>query len=89
MSIVGWILIGIIAGLLSEVIGKRSAGGLLADIIIGIEGAIVGGFTVGLLKNKDFLFTLNLDSLLAAAIGAGLVLLFYRFFTDERRNFDQ
>ena len=43
MGIIGWIIIGIIAGWLAEKIMKRNHG-LLTNLVVGVVGAIIGGF---------------------------------------------
>lgn len=45
MDILGWIILGFIAGALSgAVVGGRTARGCLPNVVVGIVGAIVGGF---------------------------------------------
>jgi uncharacterized membrane protein YeaQ/YmgE (transglycosylase-associated protein family) len=76
MSILAWLVLGLIAGFLGSKIVNKSGEGILLDIILGIVGAVVGGW----------LFTrfgaagvtgLNLYSLLVAVVGAVVVLVLY------------
>ena len=54
LSIIGWIIIGFLAGALSGlVVRNRTAGGCLANILIGILGGIIGGFLARELLNKE------------------------------------
>jgi len=75
MSIIGWIILGLIAGLGSKIVNKTGEGFFL-DIVLGIVGAIVGGviFTaVGATGVTGF----NLYSMFVAVVGAIVVLVLY------------
>ena len=76
MSIFSWLILGLIAGYIcSKIVNKRGEG-LIRDIILGIVGAIVGGWlfrTVG----ASGVTGLNIYSLVVAVIGAIVVLLVY------------
>ena len=72
MSIVAWIVLGLIAGwLASLVVGGDH--GILGDILLGIVGALVGGFLSSVLLGID-VTGFNLPSLLIAVVGAILVI---------------
>jgi uncharacterized membrane protein YeaQ/YmgE (transglycosylase-associated protein family) len=76
MSIFGWILLGLISGFLASKIVNRTGEGFFLDIILGIVGAIVGGFiftAVGASGITGF----NLYSMVVAVIGAIVVLVTY------------
>jgi uncharacterized membrane protein YeaQ/YmgE (transglycosylase-associated protein family) len=76
MSIFGWILLGLISGFVASKIVNRAGEGFFLDIILGIVGAIVGGFiftTVGASGITGF----NLYSMVVAVIGAIVVLVTY------------
>ena len=76
MSILAWIILGLIAGFIgSKLINKRGEG-LVLDIILGIVGAIVGGWVFNTFGASG-VTGLNLYSLLVAVIGAVLVLVIY------------
>ena len=70
MSIIGWIIIGAIAGFLAEKIMKRDHG-LLTNIVVGIVGGVVGGWLLSLigLGSGGWLWTL-----FTAVLGACLLL---------------
>ena len=76
MSIFSWLLLGLIAGYIGSKIVNKRGEGLIRDIILGIVGAIVGGWlfrTVG----ASGVTGLNIYSLVVAVIGAIVVLLIY------------
>jgi uncharacterized membrane protein YeaQ/YmgE (transglycosylase-associated protein family) len=76
MSILGWIFLGLISGFIASKIVNRSGEGFFLDIILGIVGAIVGGFiftAVGASGVTGF----NLYSMVVAVIGAIVVLVVY------------
>jgi uncharacterized membrane protein YeaQ/YmgE (transglycosylase-associated protein family) len=76
MSIFGWTLLGLISGFVASKIVNRTGEGFFLDIILGIVGAIVGGFiftAVGASGITGF----NLYSMVVAVIGAIVVLVTY------------
>ncbi len=66
MSIIGWILLGLIAGWLASLVMKGGYG-LLGDIMLGIVGALVGGFLSSLLLGID-VTGFNLTSILVVSL---------------------
>lgn len=74
MSIIGWIIIGGIAGWIATMIMNRDQP-WWGNILIGIVGAIVGGLIYGLITGSDFVATFSLGTLLVA-IGGAIVVLF-------------
>lgn len=78
MGILGWIVLGLIAGAVAKLLMPgRDPGGLIMTILLGIGGAIVGGFVgsvVGLGRPDD----LSLWSILLSVGGALLLLAVYR-----------
>jgi uncharacterized membrane protein YeaQ/YmgE (transglycosylase-associated protein family) len=84
MSIIGWIVLGLIAGFIASKIVNKQGEGVILDIILGIIGAIVGGFLFvqfGAVGVTGF----NLYSMLVAIVGAVVVLLIYRAVFGRRR----
>jgi uncharacterized membrane protein YeaQ/YmgE (transglycosylase-associated protein family) len=69
MSILAWIVVGLIAGWLAERITGRSHG-LLTNLFVGIIGAFVGGFLFSSLLGFRYEEGFNLASILVATIGA-------------------
>jgi uncharacterized membrane protein YeaQ/YmgE (transglycosylase-associated protein family) len=84
MSIIGWIVLGLVAGWIGSHIVDNGGRGPLMDIVLGIIGAIVGGAifsALGAVPITGF----NLYSLLVAVIGAVVVLVVYHAVTGHRR----
>ncbi|HEY3128023.1 MAG TPA: GlsB/YeaQ/YmgE family stress response membrane protein [Acidobacteriota bacterium] len=76
MSILAWIVLGLLAGFIgSKIVNKRGEGFLL-DIVLGIVGAVVGGFLFNAL-GAGGVTGLNLYSLFVAVVGSILLLVAY------------
>ena len=76
MSLIGWIVLGLIAGFIASKIINKAGEGALLDIILGVIGAVVGGWlfhTFGMPGVTGF----NLYSMLVAIAGAVVVLVLY------------
>ena len=82
MGILAWIILGLIAGWLAGMIMK-SGYGLIGDIILGIVGALVGGFLSSALLNID-VTGFNLTSILIATVGAIIVIAISRALSPRR-----
>jgi uncharacterized membrane protein YeaQ/YmgE (transglycosylase-associated protein family) len=83
MSIIGWIVLGLVSGFIASKIVNKSGEGVLLDIILGIVGAIVGGFLFnefGAAGVTGF----NLYSMVVAVIGAIVVLVVYHAVVGRR-----
>ena len=79
MSILYWIVFGLIAGSIAAFLAPSSQGGIVGSIILGIIGAVVGGY----LGQRFFgvgVTGFNLMSFVVAVIGALIVLLIARLF---------
>ncbi|HEY8573839.1 GlsB/YeaQ/YmgE family stress response membrane protein [Phenylobacterium sp.] len=83
MSILSWIVLGLIAGFIASKLVNRTGGNLILDLVLGVVGSFVGGF----------LFTrfggggvdgVNLYSILVATIGAVVVLFIYHAMRGRR-----
>ena len=83
MSILAWIILGLVAGFIASKLVNRSGGSLVLDLLLGVVGAFVGGF----------LFTrfgaagvtgLNIYSILVATLGAVVVLFIYHALSGRR-----
>lgn len=71
MGILAWIIVGLIAGWLAGLVMKGSGYGIIGDVILGIIGALVGGFLAGALFGvEDPLSGIDLPTLLVAFLGA-------------------
>ena len=76
MSFLVWIVLGLVAGFIASKIVNKKGEGLFLDIVLGIVGAVVGGWLFGLFGASG-VNGVNLYSLLVAVAGAILVLLAY------------
>jgi uncharacterized membrane protein YeaQ/YmgE (transglycosylase-associated protein family) len=84
MSIIAWIVLGLIAGFIASKIVNKQGSGIIVDIILGIIGAIVGGFIFtqfGAAPVTGF----NIYSMLVAIVGAIVVLWLYHIIFGRRR----
>ncbi len=76
MSFLAWIVLGLIAGFIGSKIVNKRGEGLLLDILLGIVGAVVGGWLAGLAGFAP-VSGVNIYSLVIAVIGAIVVLVVY------------
>lgn len=76
MSFFAWIILGLIAGFIGSKIVNKRGEGLILDIILGIVGAIAGGWLFNMLGASG-VNGLNLYSLAVAVVGAIVVLVLY------------
>jgi uncharacterized membrane protein YeaQ/YmgE (transglycosylase-associated protein family) len=76
MSILAWIVLGLIAGFIGSKLVNKSGEGVLLDIILGIVGALIGGWVFNFFGAAG-VSGLNLYSLLVAVIGSVLFLVVY------------
>lgn len=76
MSIFAWIILGLVAGFIGSKIVNKTGEGLILDIILGIVGAIAGGWLFNMFGAVG-VTGLNLYSLLVAVVGAVVVLVLY------------
>lgn len=83
MSIIGWLILGLIAGFIASKVINKSGEGMVLDIVLGIVGAFVGGFlftTFGAAPVTG----LNIYSMFVAVIGAIVVLVIYHAVVGRR-----
>ena len=84
MSILAWVVLGLIAGAIAKAIMHgNDPGGIIVTIIIGIVGAFIGGF-IGNLITGSGLNGFSLWSILLAIVGALVLLWIYRATTRSR-----
>jgi uncharacterized membrane protein YeaQ/YmgE (transglycosylase-associated protein family) len=76
MSILAWIVLGLIAGFIGSKIVNKQGEGMLLDIILGIVGAVVGGWLFNMFGASG-VTGLNLYSMCVAVVGAIVVLVLY------------
>ena len=78
MTILSWIVVGLIAGFLAGVVVKGGGFGVIGDIIVGILGGLLGGWISVNLLNLGDMTGINLGSILIAFVGAVILLLVLR-----------
>lgn len=83
MSVISWIILGLIAGFIGSKIVNKSGQGMFFDIALGIVGAIIGGviFTA---FGAQGITGLNIYSLIVSVAGSIIVLLVYHAITGKR-----
>ena len=85
MNIIGWVIIGALAGWIASLIMRTDAQqGWLMNIIVGIVGALIGGFLYSLLFNVPFAAGFDMVTLVVAIVGAIVVLALYKAMTGRR-----
>jgi len=82
MSIIAWLVLGLIAGFVASKIVNAQGEGVLLDIVLGIVGAVVGGAIFNALGEPG-VTGLNAWSFVVATIGAIIVLFLYHAFTGR------
>ena len=83
MSILAWVVLGLIAGFIASQVVNKSGEGLILDIVLGIVGAFVGGYLFTLFGAAP-VTGLNLYSMLVAVVGAVVVLVLYHLAAGNR-----
>jgi len=86
MGVIGWILLGLLAGIIAKaVLPGDDPGGFIITTVIGIAGALLGGFLARALDIGDPIDEFfDLSTWLAAIIGAVVLLLIYRVVVSRR-----
>ena len=77
MSIIGWIVLGLIAGFIASKIVEGSGQGFFLNMALGIVGAVVGGFLYSLVLGGEGVTGVNIGSIIVSIIGAIIVLWVY------------
>jgi uncharacterized membrane protein YeaQ/YmgE (transglycosylase-associated protein family) len=85
MSILAWIILGLIAGFLGSKIVNKTGEGVLMDIVLGVIGAVVGGWLFNRFGATG-VTGLNVGSLVVATIGAVIVLVVYHALTGRGKT---
>jgi uncharacterized membrane protein YeaQ/YmgE (transglycosylase-associated protein family) len=85
MSIIGWIVLGLIAGFIASKIVNRHGEGVILDIVIGIVGAVIGGWLMAAFGGAG-VTGFNLYSMLVAVIGAVVLLVIAHAIRGGRRT---
>ena len=84
MTLLAWVVVGAIAGFLaSEIMGTRE--GLILMVVLGIVGAVVGGWIASDLFHIADVTGINLTSIIVAIVGAIIVIVVYDSLVGRRR----
>ena len=83
MSILAWLVLGLIAGFLASVVMKGGGYGIIGDIIVGIVGALIGGFVFSLFGGGG-VSGLNIGSIFVAFVGACILIAILRAISGRR-----
>jgi len=86
MNILGWIVIGLLAGFVAGQVMKGSGYGIVGDVVVGLVGAVVGGFLASLLglgglNSND---PISWGTFFIALIGAIVLIAVLRMFSGNR-----
>jgi len=85
MPILTWVFLGLIAGFIGSKIVNRTGEGLLLDIVLGVVGAVVGGYLFNTFGHSG-VSGLNLYIIMVAVVGAIVVLVVYHALVGGRRR---
>ena len=87
MGILAWLVVGLIAGWLASMVMRGGGYGLIGDIIVGIVGALIGGFLASTLLNiPDAMTGINITSILVAFVGAVILIAVLRLSSGRRHQ---
>ena len=86
MGIIAFIILGLLAGIIAKaILPGDDPGGLIITTIIGVVGAILGGFLAGVLFDADPMDEFfDISSWLTAIVGAIILLVIYRMLVGRR-----
>jgi uncharacterized membrane protein YeaQ/YmgE (transglycosylase-associated protein family) len=76
MSILAWIVLGLLAGFIGSKLVNRTGEGVVLDIVLGVVGAVVGGYLFNMMGAAG-VTGVNIYSLFVAVVGAVVVLVAY------------
>ena len=84
MSILAWLILGLISGFIASKLVNKSGEGVILDIVLGVVGAFVGGWLFNTFGQTG-VTGLNIYSMLVAVVGAVVVLVLYHAVFGRRR----
>jgi uncharacterized membrane protein YeaQ/YmgE (transglycosylase-associated protein family) len=85
MSIISWIILGLISGYIATKVANASGEGLLMDMVLGVVGAMVGGAVFRLLGQTG-VSGFNAWSVLVSVVGAVVVLVAYHAIRERQSH---
>ena len=83
MGIIAWIVLGAIAGFITNLI-MGGGEGVILTVILGIVGAVVGGYLAGTVLKVADVTGINVESIVVAVVGAIIVVAVYRMIGGRR-----
>jgi uncharacterized membrane protein YeaQ/YmgE (transglycosylase-associated protein family) len=83
MGIIAWIVLGLIAGFIASKIVNHTGSGIIMDIVLGVVGALVGGFLFSIFGASG-VTGFNIYSMIVAVVGAVVVLWIYHALVGRR-----
>lgn len=87
MSILAWIVVGLIAGALAKMLMPGDdPGGIIVTILLGIAGAIVGGFIAVALNISNGIDDFDIGTIVLAILGSMVLLFGYRMLAGQRSS---
>ncbi|MFN3982170.1 MAG: GlsB/YeaQ/YmgE family stress response membrane protein [Caldilinea sp.] len=87
IGILAWVIVGLVAGFLASLVMRSGGYGIVGDIIIGMVGAVIGGFLAGTLLNiPDAMTGINITSIFVAFVGAVILIALLRLVSGNRGN---
>ena len=85
MDILAWLVVGLIAGWLASQMVRGGGYGPVGDIIVGMVGAVIGGFLAGVLLNApNAVNGINISGIFVAFIGAMILIILLRSVSGRR-----
>jgi uncharacterized membrane protein YeaQ/YmgE (transglycosylase-associated protein family) len=87
MSILAWIVVGLIGGAIAKLLMPgRDPGGIILTILLGIGGAVLGGFIAVALGISNGIDDFDIGSIVLSILGAMLILFVYRLVVGRREG---
>ena len=87
MGILAWIVVGFIGGALAKLLMPgKDPGGIVITILLGIAGAVLGGFVAVALNISNGVDDFDIGSIVLSIIGSMILLLAYRLVVGDRRG---
>ena len=87
MGILAWLVVGLIAGWLASLVMRGGGYGLIGDSVVGIVGALIGGFlAANLLNMPNAVNGINITSIFVAFVGAVILLAILRMVSGRRQS---
>jgi len=87
MGIIAWIVVGLIGGMLAKLLMPgKDPGGIILTILLGIAGAVLGGFVAVALNISNGIDDFDIGSIVLSILGSMILLLAYRLVVGDRRG---